>query len=973
MKVFAAVAVVVLGGAAVGATAQGPRPSHDARLQLRAYYTGTHRVGVAASMAELTLRAAADTPVRQVAQWVEQAAFKANAVPHVLLQQVRRVRNHGLFLVELGQPVRQDILQALMAQLGAQPGVDAVYPVLNRADGRAFADDHLVVTAQPGQLDRVLASVLDKTGGQLLRTTRIPDTALVAVGARMGRDAVDASARLQGLAGLVSAEPELYREYALTATVDDPLHANQWHLYRSAPNVPVPGVAQIYVHHAWDHTKGDPAVVVAIFDSGMDVDHEDLAPNIVSMFDPSAGDEDARAECSASFDGAGEAAGCPADRPYFESHGTAVAGVVAARGDNGLGLSGVCPNCSLMAVRLLGDQVGSGLSTAEAFERAVDEGAAVINNSWGPARSRYFPLSQAERDAFDHARTAGRGGLGTVIVFAAGNSTANVSSDPYASHPFVIAVAASSNLDDWASYSNYGREIDVAAPSLGGTVQQDNYGIWTADVTGANGYTADAYTSDFSGTSAASPVVAGLAGLLLSAYPQLTAEQVRLVLTSSADKIRADKVDWVALSGQDINAIFAYDETGHSIGFGYGRINAKRAMEVAMNLTPEGGACDTMLCASCTADNRCLMACTTQANCEDGAICEGNVCQLPTVVAGAIGSGCTAECEHCTAALDTEGEVATICTAACNMDDDCPVGWDCRASDAAGNGLCAVGARTAGEREGAVNCRSDLVFSALVVGNTAGGAFCTDACFSDLPGSCPYGFHCGGARCVCESTSGNGFCRTYRCIEQSGSGTWLTPLCFPDDNFGATCASNAGCPPGEYCTAEGTCRANDLNGCDTMCSECNSAADCGDGMVCFTARFGGTGVCTRGCTTDETCPGDSVCRAIVRRNVTSFLCSSPGSTDPAAPCDTGYACEVACRADVPCADSTQVCQDGTCVAAPQPDAGMAPDAAASGSGSDASPPADDSPSCAGCSTGPAEGVFSLGLLAMALGRRRRAL
>ena len=84
-----------------------------------------------------------------------------------------------------------------------------------------------------------------------------------------------------------------------------------------------------------------------------------------------------------------------------------------------------------------------------------------------------------------------------MILFAAGNDTSNVRKDAYAKHPSVIAVAASTNLDDWAAYSNYGDEIDIAAPSLGGSVQQDNYGIVTTDVRGGTrGYSVDGTQAD---------------------------------------------------------------------------------------------------------------------------------------------------------------------------------------------------------------------------------------------------------------------------------------------------------------------------------------------------------------------------------------------------------------------------------------------------------------------------------------------
>src|SRR5690606_2375641 len=109
-------------------------------------------------------------------------------------------------------------------------------------------------------------------------------------------------------------------------------------------------------------------------------------------------------------------------------------------------------------------------------------------------------------------------------------------------------------------------------------IPQDDYGIMCTDVPGDEGYDDGDYNPGFGGTSAASPVTAGVVGLVLSANPNLTGEQVRLVLTRTAAKIRADKIPWVEVAGQDIEALFEYDEAGQSLGFGYGRVDADAAV-----------------------------------------------------------------------------------------------------------------------------------------------------------------------------------------------------------------------------------------------------------------------------------------------------------------------------------------------------------------------------------------------------------
>jgi subtilisin family serine protease len=149
-----------------------------------------------------------------------------------------------------------------------------------------------------------------------------------------------------------------------------------------------------------------------------------------------------------------------------------------------------------------------------------------------------------------------------VILFAAGNSNFDVSRNSYASYSGCIAVAASTNRDLKASYSNFGLGISICAPSNGGTLS-----ITTTDATGTLGYSSGNYTSTFGGTSSACPLAAGVAALVLSANPNLTWRQVRRVLEQSADKIDT--------------AGGAYSALGHSTKYGYGRVNASRAVQLA--------------------------------------------------------------------------------------------------------------------------------------------------------------------------------------------------------------------------------------------------------------------------------------------------------------------------------------------------------------------------------------------------------
>lgn len=892
----------------------------ESRFAFRHYRVADQQVGVESLKSAVALRASPETSTQTLTAIVEETAARLaekNEQWMLLAQPVSLMAKHGLFLVTFQHEASNEMLAKLAKELSESPSVMAVYPVLSRVTGRAFYDEHMSVTAEPGQLAPVLETVLAKTKGTLVRQSVIPNTALIRVGESFRMDAVDASAALVNIPSLVSADPVLYRELEVTATVNDPRHSDQWHLFRTQ-SMGIPGDGQIYAHDAWDLTKGSPDVIIAVFDSGTDITHEDLAPNIVNGLDAVDGDDDPSPECSQSQDGNGEAASCPNWAPYRESHGTAVSGTIAARGDNNIGLTGVCPLCSLYPGRILGSGAQSGFSTAEAFVIAVNNGAWIINNSWGPGASVFFPLGQSMRTAFQYAASDGRDGKGTLIFFAAGNETTDVGVNGYANSEWTIAVAASTNLDDFAVYSNYGDEIDMAAPSRGGAVSQDDYGIATTDVPGEEGYDPSDYAPGFGGTSAASPVAAGVAGLVLSRNPDLTAEQVRVIMTSTADKIIANKVNWENVFGQSLEEVFGYADDGHSIGFGWGRVNAGKAVAVAADFGQMGAACShDNLCAVCNDNDRCEIECTVQSDCPDGTRCgANNSCEMPAPRKTKSGQPCHSDCPYCLPAVDSEFNETNICTEICEEDTDCPQGFDCRLLEAGGDRVCAVGSTSAGDPLQFWNCQSPWYGASIVVEGEDEQQYCADSCFVDGLADCPYGFHCAASVCECEVESPWG-CFQYRCEEdrfQQNQG--FGPMCFPNAGFGVECAIDDDCKLGDYCTAEGSCRVDDRDGCLT-CRQCQTRADCGENARCFLPEGEEYGACTSRCNNDADCGGTSVCGPVETRWGTVNMCVSPSGDRPLDEiCTQDFVCEVACRDDVPC-PSGERCESGACEALPE--------------------------------------------------------
>lgn len=238
---------------------------------------------------------------------------------------------------------------------------------------------------------------------------------------------------------------------------------------------------------AWDITKGSSGQEIAIIDSGVDYNHPDLNDKTILGYDFVDNDND------------------PMD---LNDHGTHVAGTAAAETDNGIGVAGMAPNTQILAVRALNAQGSGSLNDiADAIRYSADAGAEVINLSLGCNCD-----TQTLEDAVDYAWNNG-----AVIIAAAGNDGTSTTFEP-ASYANAIAVGAVDSSNNVASFSNYGTWVDVTAP-----------GVSIASTMPNNGY---AYMS---GTSMASPHVAGLAGLLAS--QGRSNSDIRTAIEQTADPI----------------------------------------------------------------------------------------------------------------------------------------------------------------------------------------------------------------------------------------------------------------------------------------------------------------------------------------------------------------------------------------------------------------------------------------------------
>jgi subtilisin family serine protease len=297
---------------------------------------------------------------------------------------------------------------------------------------------------------------------------------------------------------------------------NDPRFSSQWGLDN-------PTGLDVRALEAWDVTTGSPNVVVAVIDSGVDVTHPDLAGKIWTNPKEVAGnrlDDDRNGKVD-DAQGWNFVSGSNSLRDD-DGHGTHVAGIIAAASNNATGGSGIAPGVRIMPLKFL-NWAGSGqISDAvSAIYYAVDNGARVINASWaGP------DFSQSLQDAIGYARSRN-----VVFVAAAGNDSVNIDARPaYPANyrlPNMLVVAAIDRTGAVSSFSNWGaRTVDIAAPGsdIVSTIPGGRY-------------------SSYSGTSMATPFVSGVAALVLSRTPTLTADQV-------VNRIRGTAAPLSTLSGR---------------------------------------------------------------------------------------------------------------------------------------------------------------------------------------------------------------------------------------------------------------------------------------------------------------------------------------------------------------------------------------------------------------------------------------
>ena len=335
--------------------------------------------------------------------------------------------------------------------------------------------------------------------------------------------------------------------------INDPLYGCQWHLNNDEQFRNSAG-QDIRVEEVWPTYTGD-GINVVIVDDGMQFNHEDLKDNVDTSqnynYDPGRTDI---------YD-------------YFEWHGTAVAGLIAAK-DNGLGVRGVAPDATIYGYNFLEEQ--SDANEADAMSRNATT-TAISNNSWGSRDyGRPQHVSELWEIAVRHGVTNGYDGKGVIYVFSGGNGNEHddySNLDEQNNFYAVTAVCAVGHDDKRSTYSESGPNLWICGPSSSGRVGQP--GITTTD-------TGHRYWGRFGGTSAAAPIVSGVAALIREANNSLTWRDVKLILAASARMNDADNTGWEQGALQYGSTTERYN-FNHEYGFGM--VDAKAAVDLAAGWT----------------------------------------------------------------------------------------------------------------------------------------------------------------------------------------------------------------------------------------------------------------------------------------------------------------------------------------------------------------------------------------------------
>jgi len=454
-------------------------------------------------------------------------------------------------------------MKSLVTALGKLGYIDFVHPCFTSAYGKEMGyGDELVVRLKNSTSPAAFNAYLKKAQCFIVKKYAFAsDTYILSAGAANGYDAMAVANRFFETGLFVYAEPDLTLFDGLFTNPNDPLFDYQWSHTNTGSAIQYNGVpgTDMKVQQAWNISTGT-GIKVAVLDEGVDTGHADLKANLLQGFN-----------CLTGTAGPGDG------RPLgtARAHGTNCTGIIAAIANNNIGIAGVAPDSKIIPINLSAADgtFTSYANIAAGFDYAWQNGADVISDSWGGGS----PSSIIE-DAINRAVTLGRGGKGSVVLFASGNNNAALSYPAVLDN--VISVGgvnmcgqrkspATVSCDGETWGASFGTGLDVVAPCVK---------IASTDLSGSAGYNTAAgaagdYFLRFNGTSSATPGTAGVVALILAANSNLTVSQVRNILEGTCDKLPLYSYGMV--TGQP-NGTWN-NETG------YGLVDAFSAVQTALS------------------------------------------------------------------------------------------------------------------------------------------------------------------------------------------------------------------------------------------------------------------------------------------------------------------------------------------------------------------------------------------------------
>ena len=474
---------------------------------------------------------------------------------------------------------------ALDAPLAADAAADKVRPAvyLDEASGLVrMVYKQIGLRFRRGTRKKTRARILEKFGLNMRRDHKTPANVEIAYDPQrkyIAEGLIDLSNSLMELDEIDFSAPDFVSEFERLAPPTP--NKDQWHLRRTA-GAPAASSPDIDVRGAWNFTQGSPTTIVALLDDGVEIGHPDLRDNIAQ--NPDSGNSDDKFGRDYFFSENNSQHYDPRPKTFSGSfndprtsdiHGTCCAGVIASAGVLNRTF-GAAPDCRILPVKIFnGNEWVREFGTAAAITYAA-KCADILCCPWHAPRKNNVELAlRAAANGEDGTR---RGTRGTPIFAAAGFAAIDKVLYP-ASSSHTICVGATTDQSVVAGYSPKGRLLGsdqevvwICAPSHGGVSK-----IATTDVsvngrgfntsTGAAGF----HTNQFGGTSSACALAAGVAALVLSMRPNFTVRELKQILADSADKI-----------GSNNTPDSRYDPaTGHSLRYGFGKVNAAAAAELA--------------------------------------------------------------------------------------------------------------------------------------------------------------------------------------------------------------------------------------------------------------------------------------------------------------------------------------------------------------------------------------------------------